>query len=164
MSTRLNKLHTLVKRLNVLPAKLKYKAITWFFGNKVKFVRIANIQIIALQNQTLTCFISNKKKVQNHIGGVHAAAMALLAESATGLITGLHLPDNKLPLLKSMHIDYVKRAKGSLTAIATITHEQIEQMKMQDKGEIKIHVVVKDEEQEQPIQCEMIWAWIIKSR
>lgn len=65
------------------------------------------------------CLLS--PRVQNHIKGVHACGMALLAESATGAAFGMNLPDEALPLLKSMSIDYVRVAKGDLRAIATLT-------------------------------------------
>ena len=41
--------------------------------------------------------IAHRRKVQNHIGGVHATATALLAETATGMVVGMNLPDEKLP-------------------------------------------------------------------
>ena len=36
-------------------------------------------------------------QVQNHIKGVHACAMALLAESATGAVFGMNVPDSAIP-------------------------------------------------------------------
>lgn len=62
--------------------------------------------------------------MQNHIKGVHAAAMALLAETATGFLTGLHIPDNRILLIKSLHVDYLKVVEGGLTATATLSTEQ----------------------------------------
>jgi uncharacterized protein (TIGR00369 family) len=164
MTKKPNKLHQLVTRLDRLPAAFKYMAITWFFGRKVKFVRTAGIQIVDFTDQSLTCELSNKKKVQNHIKGVHAAAMALLAESATGLVTGLFLPDDKLPLLKSMQIDYVRRAKGSLKAVAKLDQSQIDLMHSQEKGDIVVNVEITDEDNAIPIVCQITWAWVPKQR
>ncbi len=45
-------------------------------------------------------FAQNRFRVQNHIKGVHACAMAILAESATGTVFGMNVDDSKLPLLK----------------------------------------------------------------
>ena len=66
--------------------------------------------------------------------GIHAAAMALLAESASGFLVGMNVPDDKLPLIKTMKIDYLKRAQGDLTAIATLEAGQIEQIRQQDRA------------------------------
>lgn len=164
MSSSPNKLRQLINRLERFPETIKYELISWLFGRKVKFVSTAGIKITRIDGHQLTCQIHNHKKVQNHINGVHAAAMALLAETATGLLTGLHLPDNKLPLLKSLHIDYTQRAVGSLQAVATLTDEQIVRLETQDKGDISVHVKVIDESGEHPIDCHMVWAWIPKQK
>ena len=60
--------------------------------------------------------------------------MALLAESASGFLVGMNVPDDKLPLIKTMKIDYLKRAQGDLTAIATLEAGQIEQIRQQDRA------------------------------
>ncbi len=88
--------------------------------------------------------------------------MALLAESASGFLVGMNVPDDKLPLIKTMKIDYLKRAQGDLTAIATLEAGQIEQIRQQDKGEVRVAVLVSDENGNQPIACEMVWAWVGK--
>ena len=61
-----------------------------------------------------------------------------------------------------MKIDYLKRAQGNLTAIATLEAGQIEQIRQQDKGEVRVAVLVSDENGNQPIACEMVWAWVGK--
>jgi hypothetical protein len=86
--------------------------------------------------------------------------MALLAETATGFVVGMSIPDEKLPLMKSMKIDYTKRAQGGLTAVATLTDEQIRQIQTTEKGDVLVNVKVIDESGVEPIQCEMVWAWV----
>lgn len=54
------------------------------------------------------------KQVQNHIGGVHACGMALAAESATGIIMGMNVPDSRLTLCKSMAVDFKRMSKGAV--------------------------------------------------
>ena len=86
--------------------------------------------------------------------------MALLAESATGFIVGVNLPGDKLPLIKSMNLQYVKRAQGDMQAEAMLTDEQIALMHSQEKGEVMVAVKVTDENGIEPVICEMCWAWI----
>ena len=38
--------------------------------------------------------------------------MALVSESATGLVMGLNIPDSHQVLLKSMKLDYLRRCEG----------------------------------------------------
>lgn len=122
------------------------------------------IQIIDTDLQTVTFFVKNRSRVRNHIGQVHAATMALLAESATGFVVGLNLPSNKLPLIKSMNLKYVRRSVGSMKALAWVSDEQIEQMQTLERGDIMVPVTVTDQSNEEPIVCEMNWAWIEKQK
>jgi acyl-coenzyme A thioesterase PaaI-like protein len=39
--------------------------------------------------------LSEKQKVQNHIGQVHAASTMLFAEIATGMVVGMNIPNGK---------------------------------------------------------------------
>ena len=139
-------------------------ALSLLFGSQVKFAGTAKVRVHTLTEQRAVMSIANKRKVQNHIKGVHAAAMALLAESATGFLVGMNVPDDKLPLIKSLKVNYLKRATGSLRAEASLTPEQIHSIHTQDKGEVLVAVTVTDEAGIQPIECEILWAWVSKKR
>ena len=106
----------------------------------------------------------NHKAMQNHIGQIHACAMALLAETATGFVTAMNVPDSAVVLIKSLKVDFKRPTKGAMTAVATLTPEQQELMQSSEKGETLVQVIVTDESGEAPIQCEMLWAWIAKNQ
>ncbi len=59
--------------------------------------------------------------------------------------SALNVPDDKLPLIKSLKVDYLKRATGSLRAVASLTPEQIQTIHTQEKGEVLVAVTVTDE-------------------
>ena len=101
--------------------------------------------------------------MQNHIGQLHACAMALIAETATGFVTAMNVPDSAIVLVKTLKVDFKRPSKGAMLAIATLTAEQQEQMRTSDKGETLVQVQVTDESGEAPIQCEMLWAWVSKA-
>jgi hypothetical protein len=65
-------------------------------------------------------------------------------------------------LIKSLQVDYRKRVVGGLTAVASLTPEQISAIAQQDKGEVLVAVTVTDESGSAPIDCAMCWAWISK--
>lgn len=159
-----NPLRKLVNTANKFSPWMSSKILTWAFCSQVKLAGTAKIQIVETDGSAVTFRLQNRKKVQNHIKGIHAAAMALLAESATGFITGINLPGDKLPLIKSMKVNYLKRAQGDMQAVAKLSDEQIAMMQQQDKGEVLVNVVVTDESSESPIECEMLWAWIPKKK
>lgn len=159
-----NKLSRMVTKIGGAPQFLHSFLLSQLFGRAVKFAGTAGIQIQKLDFQHAVLVQKNSRKVQNHIGSVHAAAMALLGESATGFLVGMHVPDDRLPLLKSMHLDYVKRATGQLTATARLTDAQIEQIRTEEKGEVTVQVQLLDELGVEPVLAQYVWAWVPKKR
>ncbi|MEN1475184.1 DUF4442 domain-containing protein [Pseudomonas aeruginosa] len=157
-----NRLSRAVGAINLLPRRLRSRSLSLLLGSQVRFAGTARVRIHELEQERAILSLKNRRPVQNHIKGIHAAAMALLAESASGFLVGMNVPDDKLPLIKTMKIDYLKRAQGDLTAIATLKAGQIEQIRQQDKGEVRVAVLVSDENGNQPIACEMVWAWVGK--
>ena len=159
-----NKLSGIVHKLQRLPSFCHRFLLSQLFGRTIKFAGTAGVQVLALDHQHATLRIANRSKVQNHIGGVHAAAMALLGESASGFLLGMHVPDDRIPLLKTMTVHYVKRATGNLTATAKLTEEQIAAICHHEKGEVTIRVEILDSLGIAPVQAEFVWAWIPKAR
>ncbi len=124
----------------------------------------SRIRIENLTEQESVMTLANRKRVQNHIKGVHAAAMALLAETATGFVVGMNVPDDSVPVIKSLKVSYLKRVTGGLRAVARLSDEQINNILTTEKGEVLVDITVTDDAGIEPISCEMIWAWIPKKR
>ena len=159
-----NQLSRNVARLQRLPASLRPWATSFMLGKVVPMVGAAGLRFDEISNTRVVVTLRNRRKVQNHIKGLHAAAMALLAETATGFCVGMNVPDDKLPLIKTLKVDYLKRAQGDMTAVAQLRPEQIHQIQTLDKGEVTVPVSITDESGADPIQCEMVWAWVPKKR
>jgi len=159
-----NRFSRMVKKVSVLPPSFHPLLLTKLFCSQVKFAGTAGVKIHQVTSNKVFAKLANKKKVQNHIGGIHAVAAALLAESTTGIVFAMNVQDGCLPLLKSMKIDYQRRMKGDLTAIARLTDEQQKLITENDKGDIVVDVVISDESNEQPIHCQMEWAWVSKNK
>jgi len=159
-----NKLSRMVVKIQQAPQWLQSWLLSQLFGRAVKFAGTAGIRIRQLTFQQAVLQQDNVRKVQNHIGSVHAAAMALLGESASGFLLGMHVPDDRLPLLKSMKLDYVKRASGQLTATVSLTAEQIQHIRNNVKGELTLQVQICDQVGVEPVLAEYVWAWVPKNR
>jgi acyl-coenzyme A thioesterase PaaI-like protein len=134
------------------------------FTSQVKLAGTARLRILAMSESEATVRLANKKRVQNHIGGIHAVGAALAAESASGIVFGMNVPDSHLPLLKSMTLEYNKRMQGAICAKATLSDEQKTLINSQEKGDILVPVTLTDESGETPIECQMNWAWVPKRR
>lgn len=159
-----NTLSRVIEKFSFVPAPLRAGIISRIFGRVVPYVGTSGLLYEDLTPDRVVVSIRNRRPVQNHIKNVHAAAMALLAETASGFVVGMNLPDDKLPLIKSLKVDYLKRTQGDMRAVATLTPDQITQIRTQPKGEVLVETIVTDESGEAPIRCEMLWAWVPKKR
>ena len=147
-----------------LPANIRATVISKIFGKVVPYVGTSGLLYEEITSERVIVSIKNRHKVQNHINNVHAAAMALLAETATGFVVGINLPDDKLPLIKSLKVDFYNRTQGDMRAVATLTPEDVARISSEPKGELWVPVTVTDESGNEPIKCEMLWAWVPKSK
>ena len=152
-----------VKKLDKLPRWLRPWVLTFLFGRAVRFVSTAGIQFVILEEGKAVLTLANHHKVRNHIGTVHASAMGLLAETATGAVFSMAVPDHCTALMKSMRIDFRRRAEGRLLAEATLDANARQRISQEDKGELVVPVHVTDQSGETPAECEMVWAWRPKS-
>lgn len=130
----------------------------------VPFTRTARVEFIEMSPNRVEVRLPNERRVHNHIGSIHASAMNLLAETATGMAIGLNVRNDCLPLAKELKMAFRKRATGSLRAVAVLSDDQRRAMQASDKGEMQVQVTVTDETGAEPVECEFTWAWIPFSR
>ena len=131
---KLSPLPAAIKKIERLPAFLQQPLLSYMIGKTVKYIGTSGVKCLELTPKRSVFFLKNKRKVRNHIGGIHAAAMALLAETATGLLIGMNIPVDKVGVIKSLKVDYLKRVSGDLTAIATLTDDQVTLIKTLKKA------------------------------
>ncbi|MDO8415669.1 MAG: DUF4442 domain-containing protein [Agitococcus sp.] len=159
-----NQLQRVVESSKWLPANIRATVVSKILGKVVPYVGTTGLLYEEISSERVIVSIRNQHKVQNHIKNVHAAAMALLAETATGFVVGINLPDDKLPLIKSLKVDFYKRTQGDMRAVATLTPEDVARITTEPKGELWVPVTVTDESGNEPIKCEMLWAWVPKAK
>eukprot|EP01006_Ploeotia_vitrea_P004131 TRINITY_DN113912_c0_g1_i1.p1 TRINITY_DN113912_c0_g1~~TRINITY_DN113912_c0_g1_i1.p1 ORF type:complete len:172 (+),score=13.99 TRINITY_DN113912_c0_g1_i1:48-563(+) len=164
MSGFSNAMRRQVAQLSKVPQFLRPTLRNFALGRAVPFTGTAGLNYEVLTENEVKVSVKNRRPVQNHIKGVHACAMALMAETASGFVVGMNIPDDKLPLLKQMTIQYKRRTEGNMQAVATLTPEQIDLIRNTDKGEVVVPTEVTDETDVPPIQVEMVWAWVPKNR
>lgn len=156
-----NKIEKLVTRLQSLPAPGLW--LNLGMSKMIPFVGTAGVEILEMSNNKVVAQIKNRRKVRNHIGQVHAAAMMLLGETVSGLVVGMNVRDESLPLIKEMKTKFVKRSQGALRATAEISTESLRLFEV-EKGEILVPVTVTDESGESPVVIEALWAWVPKKK
>ncbi|QHS10862.1 DUF4442 domain-containing protein [Sinimarinibacterium sp. NLF-5-8] len=159
-----NTLNRVISVLDYLPGALAARAKTLIFTSQVRFAGTAGLRFAELTTARAVVDLRNRKKVQNHIGGVHAAATALLAETASGAVFGMNVRSDALPLLKSMTIEYLQRAQGSLQATATLDEAARAQLAEAPRGDLTVPVRIVDESGQEPVRATLVWAWVPKKK
>ena len=61
-----------------------------------------------------------------------------------------------------MKIDYVRRSSGPIRAVATLDEGQRQHIVDNERGDVTVSVTATDDSGEQPIRCEIVWAWVAK--
>ncbi|GAB3178607.1 DUF4442 domain-containing protein [Telluribacter humicola] len=165
MSTQFtNDLQRTVRRFMEMPKPIRMPMLSYAIGNVVRYVGTTGIRFETMNEREVVVALSNRKKVQNHIKQIHAGAMILLAETASGMVVGMNVADDSVPVIKSIKADFVKRSQGAMQATANLTDEQIQLIRSTPKGETTVEVKVVDADGKEPILVEAIWAWIPKQR
>ena len=162
-----NQFTKLLSVTKYLPAGARASILSKAFGKVVPYVGTTGIYYETVDPNQVVVSLNNTKAVQNHIGSVHAVAITLLAETATGFILGLNLPSDRVLLIKSYSVNFYRPIKkGQIAAVASLSDEQRLDILNTPKGEMVIPCVIHDRESDSdrdPIVVEMTWAWIPKS-
>lgn len=94
----------------------------WLFTRiicfKAPYFASISPQITELTLNKCTGYFYQKRKVQNHIGTLHAIALCNLAELCAGLMVDVSLPQDMRWIPQGMTVKYLKKAKGKMTATA----------------------------------------------
>jgi acyl-coenzyme A thioesterase PaaI-like protein len=123
----------------------RWPAGRWLFSRAVCFKApyFASIapRIEALAPQRCEATLRHRRRVTNHLGTVHAIALCNLAELSAGLMTDASLPPSMRWIPKGMTVEYLKKAVGTMRAVATPAQPLAEATQGYD---LPVDVVVSD--------------------
>lgn len=115
----MNRLLSLYQRFTALPAG------HWLFSRaiclKAPYFGSISPKITRLEQGRCEARITHRRRVQNHIGSVHAIALCNLAELVAGVMVDASLPASMRWIPKGMQVQYLHKAMGTMRAVATPT-------------------------------------------
>jgi len=101
----------------------RWPAGHWLFSRAVCFKApyFATIapRFVALEAGRCEVRMRDRRRVHNHIGTVHAIALCNLAELSAGVMTEATLPAGMRWIPRGMSVEYLKKAVGTMHALAT---------------------------------------------
>jgi acyl-coenzyme A thioesterase PaaI-like protein len=107
-------------------------------GYKAPFFAKISPNVIELNKALSVVEMKDRRSIRNHIGSVNAGAMCTLAELSGGLALDAAIPRDLRWLPRSMTVEYLKKAKGTLIARCEFDPKII------DEGDIVIPLDVRD--------------------
>lgn len=138
MSSKLNTLK-LYEKMTKLP--FGHKIFSEMLCKKAPYFSSISPVLSELRPGLAKAKIKNRRKVQNHLGTVHAIAMCNLAELVGGLMTDVSIPSSMRWIPVGMEVEYLKKAKTDLEATALGDKVNWEN---QSASEISVPVEVRD--------------------
>ena len=153
-----------IARIEKLPPVLRNWATNFAFGRAVPYVRTSRVHYDKVSPNEWIAHVPNKRSVQNHLRQVHAGAMITVAESVAVTMMAQNLPPDRLPLVKTITAQFVRRSSGRITATARLTDEQLQLIRTEPKGEVSIEVEMRDESGEAPVLITVVPAWTLRRK
>lgn len=152
-------------RYDGLPPRLRRPLVTNAVGKVIPFVETTGCFLEAYTSTRVSVRLDNRKPLQNHLGGLHAAALALLAETASGLVVALNVPPSSSPLLRTMDVSFERFAQQSVQAEATLTKEEADRIRSRRIGRVDVEVTLTPPDDDVPlVSSDLEWAWVPEER
>lgn len=95
--------------------------------------------IVELERGRSRVLLRDRRSIRNHLSCVHAIALANLAELAGNIVVAYSLPDDARFIVGGLSIEYVKKARGALTATC-----EIEVPSSSERAELEVPVTISN--------------------
>jgi acyl-coenzyme A thioesterase PaaI-like protein len=139
MANDKNFLHKQWEFFNRLPFG---KFLFSFFVNRyIPYTGSMSSRVVELKPGYSKVTLRDRRKVRNHLHSVHAIALANLVEFTGNLAVACGLPADARFIPKRISVDYLKKARGLLTA-----ESQTPIITSNERREIEVMVEIKDRE------------------
>ena len=113
------------KMVEKIPStKIRNRVLDVVMTVGIPFNRWLGMRLGFVSDEQVTVISPATTLRQNHVGGAHACALALIGEYAAGMLAARHYtPDKYRLIIGKLDIDYLKQGKGTLVGTALAPSE-----------------------------------------
>ncbi|MCR6662833.1 MAG: DUF4442 domain-containing protein [Luteimonas sp.] len=153
---------TLVLRLwrKLEPKPFGKRLFSWIICRKAPYFASISPRMVSLAPGRGEATIAHRRRITNHIGTVHAIALCNLAEFVGGLTCDVSIPASMRWIPRGMTVEYLKKATGTMHAVATPAFEPYE---AGEGYELPVDVAVTDSNGETVFRAR-IAMWVAQKR
>ncbi|MGH7447162.1 MAG: hotdog fold domain-containing protein [Longimicrobiales bacterium] len=115
----------------------------WLFsrlvGRMAPYTGTMKALVLELEPGRAVVQLQDRRGLRNHLRSIHAIALANLGELASGLAASAAMPDGVRGIPVAITIEYLRKARGTLTATGTAVLPEVVQPTTVD-----VHAAVRD--------------------
>ncbi|HRY46036.1 MAG TPA: hotdog fold domain-containing protein, partial [Thermoanaerobaculia bacterium] len=128
------------------------RLFSWALGRMVPYSGSIGAVVRDLSPGRARVELADRRRVRNHLDSIHAVALMNLAELSTGLALNTALPDDARAILVRLTIEYVKKARGTLTSECFLSP-----VTTNERREVEVAAEIRDAAGEVVARAAALW-------